>query len=78
MWKCPQDKERDLIALFPKINYDSGDTTEPRFCMSYQQIGQHGQANYRMIMRQSRPTTKREYASLKRELETIGYKLKVL
>jgi hypothetical protein len=62
----------DVVALFPEfVNYPDG-------CVeSYQRMGQHGAANYSHCMKVSRPATANESAALKRELESIGYNLKV-
>jgi hypothetical protein len=66
MWKD------NVIALFPYENCDfEGNVT------SYMQIGQHGAANYSMIIAHSRPSTPNEYEDLKRELTTIGYNLSI-
>ncbi len=62
----------DIVALFPyELNYPNGG------CESYQTIGQHGAADYRHCIDISVPATPQEYAPLKRELEQIGYELKV-
>ncbi len=61
-----------IVALFPhEINYFDG------CCESYQTVGQHGAANYGYCISISVPAKPAEYASLKRELEQIGYNLKV-
>ena len=62
----------DVIALFPAIAADTSG-----HCLSYQHIGQHGPADYDMIVEQSRPAMVDEYAAIKAELEGIGYVLKV-
>lgn len=62
----------DIIALFPhEIADNSGN------CMSYQRIGQHGAADYSHCIDASIPAQPSEYKALKRELESIGYDLKV-
>jgi sucrose-6-phosphate hydrolase SacC (GH32 family) len=61
----------ELIALFPDNFVDSNHI----YCTSHQRIGQHSEANYKEIMKHSRPATKAEYAELKQELLAIGYKL---
>lgn len=62
----------DIVALFPQeeFNHRGG-------CMSYQHVGQHGEADYAHCVAASVPATVAEYAPLKRELESIGYDLKV-
>ena len=63
---------KTCLALFP---YEDGG---PGCCMSYEHIGQHGEANYLSVMGITVPATPAEYADLKAELETIGYNLKVI
>lgn len=72
--KWPKREGGDVIALFPEVassyirSYD---------CESYQHIGQHGGASPD-IVQWTRPATPEEYAPLKRELESIGYVLRVV
>lgn len=62
----------DIIALFP---YDyEGDY----MCSSYMHLGQHSRADYHYCIAISQPATYDEYHDLKRELESIGYDLKVI
>ncbi len=63
-------KGGDVIALFPKMIIAEDGT-----CESYQHIGQHGGATYSHCMKITVPASASEYASLKTELENIGYKL---
>ena len=69
------DKGRDgsVFALFPE---EPGDTTG-RYCSCYQHIGQHSSADYYGCIQNSRPAKPHEYADLAKELERIGYVLKV-
>ena len=63
-----------VIALFPFEPHDIGG----RYCVSYQN-GQHGAANQHTArLPSTRPSFAAEFYSLYRELERIGYKLKVL
>jgi len=62
-----------VIALFPEIPSD----IQGIFCNSYTHVGQHGGANYQMIMCYSRPAVPDEYSELKHELGQIGYELEV-
>lgn len=66
--------DNQCIALFPAI---AGDMN-PDHCSSYMHIGQHGAAHYSGVMRATRVASPEEYADLKRELEGLGYNLKVL
>jgi len=63
----------DVIALFPDLDWD----TSGNFCTSYEQIGQHGSADFGYVMAESKPATPDEYAPIMKELEGIGYRLKV-
>ena len=66
VWK---GDDSDVFALFPVLPADNyGD-----LCTSYQHIGQHGAADYRLCIRKSRPATAAEAADLLAELRGIGY-----
>lgn len=62
----------EVIALFPNDPYNNDG-----LCMSYQKVGQHGGADYTGMMQQTRKAKPSEYASLKKELEGMGYILQV-
>lgn len=64
----------DIIALFP---HHPG-TNNPDTCLSYEHIGQHGSCSPLLCSAHTTPATSEEYAPLKEELETIGYRLRVL
>lgn len=61
----------DIIALFPEMKEERG------MCNSYQHIGQHGSANYGLLVNgwlgSTVPAISEEYADLLEELEAIGY-----
>jgi len=59
----------DVIALFPELDEGSG------YCTSYEHVGQHSGADYRMMIRKTRPAAPFEIEPLKQELESIGYNL---
>lgn len=62
----------DVIALFPDIHENvDGD------CLSYEHIGQHGEADYTSCIFNTHPATAIEYKDLFEELTSIGYNLKV-
>ncbi len=64
--------KHDVIAIFP-------DTKGMHSCgtyMSYERVGQHGPIVPEAIA-ETVEASEEEYASLKRELENIGYNLKV-
>lgn len=67
VWK----KGGEVIALFPGINEGHG------FCSSYEHIGQHGGADYQGVMNQTTPAQPEDYYDLMKELEGIGYSLKI-
>lgn len=62
----------DVIALFPDI--EAGLFS----CSSYMHVGQHGAADYRYVVQQTRPAKVSEYADLVTELREIGYNLNVV
>ena len=67
-------KNNEVIAIFPEIPFKQ---KNPSTCMSYQKIGQHGE--YALACRDiTKLATEQEYQSLKKELETIGYKFNVI
>jgi hypothetical protein len=68
------DEAREVFALFPLLP-----ETRPGECVSYQHVGQHGAAHYSGCMDRSSPASIAEddCASLARELESIGYRLRI-
>lgn len=68
----PRSQGGDCLALFPRLSMPSG------LCMSYQSVGQHANADYNLCVRSTRPAKPHEYAELKRELESVGYRLRVV
>lgn len=64
--------EGDVIALLP----DQPCWRAGR-CTCYQRVGQHGTADYTAVVASTRRATPDEYAPLLRELERIGYNLRV-
>ena len=63
-----------VIAIFPEIPGD----LSPQNCLSYQHIGQHSACDPSYIIKSSKPATETQYNNLKVELESLGYKLKVV
>ena len=60
-------KNGDVIALFPELpayNY---------YITCYEHFGQHGSADYYVVLDQTKLASPKEYQELKKELETIGY-----
>lgn len=62
----------DIVALFPDEKWDTIGNI-----MSYEHIGQHGAAAYNWVIKITAPAKPKEYAPLKRELESIGYNLDI-
>jgi hypothetical protein len=63
----------DVFVLFPHEVADfSGGV------ISYQSIGQHSAADYDFCIAKSRKATIEEYASLKKEMETLGYNVNIV
>lgn len=62
----------EVIALFPDMKEHHG------LIGSYMHIGQHGAADYNLIVSNSRLATESEYEPLKQELINIGYNLRIM
>ena len=65
--------DSEIIALFPE---EPGNASYN--CMSYMHNGQHSAADYSAIVARTLPAPSDEYNDLKRELEDMGYNLKVI
>lgn len=66
------DGEREIVAFFP------GASANPGNIMCYAHNGQHGEASEVFYYANCRNCTEEQYAPLKRELESIGYRLSVV
>ncbi len=66
------EEQGGVYALFPedRFSYDLS-------CTAYQHVGQHCGADYTGCIARSRPAAPEEYADLKKELERVGYRLKI-
>lgn len=62
----------DVIALLPDIEAGLF------YCSSYIHVGQHGAADYRYVVEQTKQAKVSEYADLASELREIGYNLRVV
>uniref|UniRef100_A0A6M3LG52 Uncharacterized protein n=1 Tax=viral metagenome TaxID=1070528 RepID=A0A6M3LG52_9ZZZZ len=69
-WKGLRDF--GVIALFPEEDAGLG------HCSSYERVGQHGGANYSLVISRTRPAKPSEYADLRLELSGLGYNLLVI
>lgn len=58
----------ETIALFPAM--PGGQHGE---CVDYLHLGQHGSADYGLVIRTTRPTRPEDHAALRAELVQIGY-----
>lgn len=67
-------RDGGILALFPEHIWIIG--TE--MCASYEHVGQHGGADYRLCISRTTPALPEEYSALKKELESLGYNLKVI
>jgi len=67
------DFKGTIFALFP---HECGDRNG--HVTSYQHVGQHSTAHYMGCIADSVPATEEEYADLKREMESLGYNIKVV
>ena len=63
----------EIVALFPHNVVDWSGT-----CSSYAHIGQHASCDYDHTISITKPAKPEEYQELYKELEKIGYKVKVI
>lgn len=59
-----------VIALFI---HEAWTRTDPYMCTCYVHVGQHGAADPRLVVQQTRPARPADYADLKKELESAPY-----
>ncbi len=62
----------EILAIFPHTKHHTG------FVLCYAHCDQHSGADYNGVVYNSRPATEEEYKDLKKELENIGYNLKIV
>lgn len=65
-------KDGEVIALFPAEEWDHKGN-----CASYIHVGQHGAADYCLLLQTTRLAKPSEYEALRKELESIGYNLDI-
>jgi len=70
-------EDGSIIALFPDLDYESGHANWGKV-MSYQHVGQHGEADYAHVVTMTVPAQEHEYEDLAAELGGIGYNLRIL
>lgn len=66
---------KEVLALLPDEVYNE-ELYGKTMIMSYMSVGQHGAASTGHLKKKS--VSPKEYASLKKELESIGYKIKII
>lgn len=67
-----------IIAVFPEYSNGYNNRCYNRdTVMMYEHVGQHGEGSYYGVIQRTTPAKPEEYADLKKELEQIGYELKV-
>ena len=69
-----RDQPKTVFALFPELPSDY----QGRYCDSFEAIGQHAGADYHLCVQASVPVSAEDAADLLRELQRIGYRLKVI
>ena len=62
----------EILAIFPHTKHNTS------LVLCYAHSGQHSGADYNGVVYNSRPATEKEYQDLKKELENIGYSLKIV
>ena len=67
--------EGDIIALFLDYEWNEG---IKKYVNSYMHIGQHGGADYALVIKRTKPAKPSEYMELAEELRQRGYKLHVM
>lgn len=73
-WRRNRIAGDGIIALFPELPATVGGYD----CSSYEHVGQHGAADYHLVIQNTRPATVEEAAELSAELTRRGYNLKVI
>ena len=66
---------KQVTAVFP---YEESTVGKPWLRMCYAHIGQHGACDWEWVLSKTRPATLVEYKDLQKELEGIGYNLRVI
>ena len=66
-------KDGQIIALMPH----EVDTNKGLVC-TYMHVGQHSSGDYNYVVSITKLATEDEFADLKKELESIGYDIKVI
>jgi hypothetical protein len=67
-------KDGTITALFPEVSSDEHGYN----CLSYNHLGQHGEAEYDYCVSMTKPANIIEAASLAKELKGLGYDLKIV
>lgn len=73
MFRKYKDKGGEILAVFPyEVEGPNGEL------LCYARLGQHGLCDYGHVLEKTRPAKPEEYESLRKELKSIGYKLKIV
>ena len=68
-----ENGEWEVLAFLP------GAPANPGSVQCYAHVGQHGEASYDFYVQRCRPCAKKDYAVLKKEMESLfGYRFKVV
>ena len=70
------DFKGEITAIFPQLNYNKKRFGN-RMKVCYAHIGQHNGAQVDWHNANTIPATENEYQDLKKELEGLGYELKI-
>ena len=66
----------EIIAVFPELSYP-GFVSRKGLVLSYEHIGQHGEADYDHIIKMTTIAFPKDYEVLKAQLEDLGYDLEI-
>ena len=69
-----KEKNGDILAVFPYEPYN--DIHNVVGC--YAHLGQHGGCHFDYVLKETKPAKPEEYAALYKELESLGYNIKVV
>lgn len=70
-----------IIAILPDDRWNSINHARNEvswMCQSYEHVGQHGPCDPKFVMACTKEATPEEYASLKKEMEGMGYLFKIV
>jgi len=68
-----KEKDKTIVAIFPYSIYNQKGLVD-----CYAHLGQHSGCDYNHMVNTTKLATPVEYADLKKELEGVGYKFRVI